>query len=159
MAQLPGSARYQRATDNSAIAISGFKELIYALDSIRDGAEKEARDRIRTVGERVALVAAGNAPRLKTHPSDSSGYPGELSHSVKTSVNLTSASIYSIAVYGGAINVGAWSGTKETPARGPHISRKRASHYMDRAVTQTAPWVAEEMDSLLDWVTRKFEEG
>jgi len=148
MAQLPGSARYQRATDNSAIAISGFRELIYALDSIRDGAEKEARQRVRTVGERVALVAAGNAPRRT----------GELQHSIKTSVGLRGASIYSNVVYGGAINFGAaphagWQ------ARGPHIQRKNASHYMDRAVTQTAPWVAEEMDSLLDWVTRKFEEG
>lgn len=138
------SAKYGRAVNNGSIALSGFRELIYALGSIEDGADLEARKRIRTVGERVALVAAGNAPRRT----------GELQHSIKTSVALASASVYSSAVYGGAINFGAWS-----RGRGPHIKRGSASHYMDRAVKETAPWVAQEMDSLLDWAQDKFERG
>jgi phage gpG-like protein len=139
------TGKYGRANDNSAIAISGFRELIYALGSIEDEAEAEARKRVREVGERVALVAAGNAPRRT----------GELAHSIKTSVGVRGASVYSNVVYGGAQNYGAWT----QHGRGPHISRTRASHYMDRAVKETAPWVEQEMDSLLDWAQRKFEEG
>lgn len=142
---LSSGSKYGRATDNSAVVLSGFSELIRAVGSIEDGADLEARRRVAEVGRRVALVAAANAPRRT----------GELQHSVKSSVAGSSASIYSTAVYGGAVNFGAW--TKF--GRGPHITRAGASHYMDKAVKETSPWVAERMDGLLDWVTRKFEEA
>lgn len=134
--------------------LQGFTQLLRALGRIDDETGIELRKRIREVGERVALVAAGNAPILKTHPSDSSGAPGELQHSIKTSVTLTRASVYSDAVYGGVQNVGGWS-----KGRGPHVSRARASHYMDKAVIETAPWVRHEMDGLIDWVESTFREG
>lgn len=136
------------AGDNAATTVQGFAGLQRALRKIGDGTDLELRRRIRDVGARVALVAAGNAPRDT----------GELQHSIKVSVTQGSASVYSNAVYGGAINFGA--GPKlGWQHRGPHITRARASHYMDRAVTETAPWVQQEMDKVLDWVESTFEEG
>lgn len=140
-----GASKYARAGSGDAIVISGFAQLQAAFGRIADGTQQELQGKIKEVGGRVALVAAGFAPR---------GATGELQHSPKVSAVTRGASVYSTAVYGGAINFGAWMKN----ARGPHISRGRASHYMDRAVTSTAPWVAQEMDSILDWVTTKFEE-
>lgn len=125
------------------ISVQGFAGLQRALRRVEGGAQPEMRARLRAIGERIALVAAGDAPRNT----------GELQHSIKTSVKNAGASIYSNAVYGGAINYGAWT----QHGRGPHISRRGASHYMNRAVTQTSSWVEGEIDGLLDWVVSTFE--
>lgn len=140
------STKFSRAGEGDAIVIQGFAQLQAALRRVADGVQDELRQRVRAVGDRVALVAASNAPR---------GATGDLQQSIKASVTNTSASVYSSAVYGGAINVGAW-----TPeGRGPHISRANASHYMNRAVAQTAPWVEQEMNAVVDWVTTTFTEA
>lgn len=131
----------------SGVSVRGFTQLQRALKRIDDGASDELRKRLKDIGARVALVAAGNAPRDT----------GELQHSIKTGVALRGASVYSSAVYGGAINYGAFP--KAGPeARGPHIKRANASHYMDRAVVQTEPYVEAEVEKLLDWLTKTFEE-
>lgn len=132
------------ATRGDAIVIEGFSQLQQALGRIENGVQPELRRRLKAIGDKVALVAAGNAPRIT----------GELQHSLKTSVTNSSASIYSTAVYGGAQNFGAW--TKN--GRGPHISRARASHYMDRAVTELSAWVEQETNGVLDWLLTTFEE-
>src|SRR5438270_7329546 len=93
------SSKFARAGQGDAIVMQGFTQLQAALRRIEDGVQPELRSRIRKIGDRVALVAAGNAPRLT----------GELQHSLRVSVNNSSASVYSTAVYGGAINYGAWS--------------------------------------------------
>lgn len=152
---MPSTYARAHASDLGSTAVVGFTQLLRALGRIEDDTNLELRKRIKAVGDRVGLVAAGNAPILSTRPSDTSGAPGELQHSIKTSVTLQSASVYSDAIYGGVQNVGGWVGH----ARGPHVSRARASHYMDRAVTETAPWVRSEMDSLVDWLERTFQEG
>lgn len=141
------STKFGRAGGDT-IAIQGFAQIQRALSRIEDGIQPELRKRIREVGARVALVAAANAPRRT----------GELQHSIKDSVAISSASVYSTAVYGGAINYGAFphAGPEH---RGPHITRARASHYMDRAVSQTAPWVEQEMNAVIDWLQETFEKG
>lgn len=140
-----GAGKYARAGEGGAVAVQGFAQLSAALARIADGTQDELKARIRAVGERVALVAAGNAPR---------GDTGQLQHSIRVAVAGRGASVYSSSLYGGAQNVGAW-----VKGRGPHISRTRASHYMDRAVDQTAPWVVTELDSVMEWVTTTFTEG
>lgn len=141
---MPGSVFYRSGGFTGSISVQGFAALQRVLREIGDGTDVELRRRIKEIGDRVALVAAGNAPRRT----------GELQHSITDSVALTRASVYSTSVYGGALNFGAWVGHR----RGVHISRTRASHYMDRAVTETAPWVHEEMDKVLDWVMSTFQE-
>lgn len=139
------AAKFARAGEGDAVVIEGFAQLQAALGRVADGVDTELKSKVRAVGERVALVAAGNAPRRT----------GELQHSEKVSVTGRSASVYNTAPYGGALNVGAWVGGR----RGVHISRGRASHYQDRAVRQLAPWVRQEMDSVVDWLMTMFQEG
>jgi hypothetical protein len=131
------------ASFNTAISVQGFAQLSRALRALGDGADKELRRRLKEIGDVVGLVAAGDAPRIT----------GELQHSIKSSAVTRGASVYSTAVYGGAINYGAW--TKR--GRGPHIRRASASHYMDKAVTQTQPFVEHEAEALLDWAMTTFE--
>lgn len=127
-----------------SVAFSGFAQLSRALRRVEDGVYPEFRQKLRDIGDKVALVAAGNAPRDT----------GELQHSIKTSVTLSGASVYSSSVYGGAINYGAWT----QHGRGPHIRRASASHYMDKAVDETSGYVEAEMEAVLDWLTKTFEE-
>lgn len=142
---MPTGYSFGRAGDTGAVAVRGFAALQAALKRIEDGTQGEVQRRIREIGERVALVAASKAPRRT----------GELQHSIKTSVATRSASVYSTAIYGGVQNVGAW--TKE--GRGPHVTRARASHYMDRAVQELAPWVEQEIQAVVDWILTTFQEG
>lgn len=140
-----GSQKYVRAGEGGAVAVQGFAQLMAALRRIEGETQVELQAKLREIGAAVALVAASKAPR---------GSTGVLQHSIKESVVLRGASVYSTAVYGGAQNYGAWS-----PGRGPHIKRANASHYMTRAVDETAPWVAAEFDSILEWVMTTFQEG
>lgn len=137
-------------------AVRGFTQLQRALSRIEDGTSEEVRKHIREIGDRVALVEASLAPRMgpDSKPSDTSGFPGELQHSIRSSATTTGASVYSTAVYGGAINYGAMS-----KGRGPHIKRASASHYAERAVTATQAFVEKEILAVLDWLTTTFEEG
>lgn len=135
------------AEQGDAITIQGFAQLQRALGRIENGVQPELRRRLHEIGDKVALVAAADAPRLT----------GELQHSIKTSVANSSASIYSTAIYGGAINYGAFPSAGAS-ARGPHIKRANASHYMDRAVSELAPWVQQETEAVLDWLETVFME-
>ena len=126
------------------ISVQGFAALQRALGRVANGVQPELRRRLREIGDNVGIVASHYAPRRT----------GALQTSIRTRVTNSSASIYSTAIYGGAINSGAW--TKY--GRGPHIARNRASHYMDRSVDELASWVQDEMEGLLDWVVKTFEE-
>ena len=140
------ASKFARAGDGATVSVQGFAELQRALTKIETGVQAEMRARLRAIGEKVALVAADNAPRRT----------GELQHSIKTSVETRGASVYSNAPYGGAVNYGAFPHAGKE-ARGPHITRAGASHYMDRAVTELAPWVEQETNAVLDWVITTFE--
>lgn len=146
MAQSIGAARYRSAAQNNAIAVQGFSQLTRALQKIEDGIYPELRQKLKEIGNTVALVAAANAPRRT----------GELQLSIKSSVTTANASVYSSAVYGGAINYGAYPHLGPQ-ARGPHINRANASHYMDRAVTELSPWVEQETNAVIDWLIETFE--
>lgn len=129
-----------------AVQFNGFTQLSRALKRIEDGVYPELQKKLRDIGDKIALVAAGNAPR---------GITGELQHSMKTSVTLSGASVYSSSIYGGAQNYGAWT----QHGRGPHIRRARASHYMDKAVAETEGYVEGEMEALENWLITTFEEN
>lgn len=140
------SSLYARAAASDAVVVKGFEQLQRVLGRMEDGVEIELRKRIKELADQVGLVAAADAPRRT----------GVLQHSIKTSVTRRGASIYSNVVYGGAINYGAYP--KLGPQhRGPHIKRSGASHYMDRAVDQTKPWVEKEMQDVMDWLITTFE--
>ena len=139
-----GAAKYARASEGGAVAVHGFAGLQAALKRIEDGVQPELRRKILEIGAQVALVAAGNAPRDT----------GQLQHSIKVSAFSRGASVYSTADYGGVQNVGAMTRS----GRGPHVKRGRASHYMDKAVTETSPWVEQEISSVLDWLLTTFQE-
>ena len=120
---------------------------------MEDGTQAEVQRRILEIGARVALVAAGNAPRLASDKvTSSSGFAGELQHSVKVSAFSRGASVYSNAIYGGVQNVGSWT-KRSRPSR----QRASASHYMDRAVTEAAPWVEQEINSVMEWLMTTFQ--
>lgn len=146
MPQSIGAAKFRNAGENNAVAVQGFQQLSRALKRIEDGVYPEFRKKLKEIGDRVALVAASNAPRRT----------GELQHSIKTSVTERGASVYSTAIYGGAQNFGAFPHMGKEH-RGPHIKRANASHYMDRAVTQLESWVEQETQAVIDWVISTFE--
>lgn len=138
----------------------GFKELTQALHRIEGrgefGIEYELQKRLAAVGEKVAQAAPGFVP----HKTGRHGDPGNprLEDSVRVSVTQKSASVFSTALHGGAINVGAgphagWA------ARGPHIRKDRASRWMQKAVRSQEAFVAEQVDEVLRWVGEEFAAG
>lgn len=143
-----GAGRYGRAGD--AIVVSGFTELQRALRATELGVQKEVQARIRIIGEHVASVARGNVP----HTLGRSGASPTIEAGMRVSTILRGASIYTLAPHGGAINVGAM-----VSGRGPHIKRADASHYMDRAVTDSQPFVEAQTQAVLAWVDTTFETG
>lgn len=151
---MPASAYAANRRGDLAVEVVGFSAISKALREIGEGAPEELRKKLKDIGETVALVAAGNAPRLE-NPTLTSGYAGELAHSIRTAATVRGASVYSTAVYGGAQNYGAWT----QHGRGPHIRRDRASHYMDKAVTETGPWVDDQVVELIDWALETFMEA
>jgi hypothetical protein len=146
---------------DQGIAVVGFKELQAALQRIGGGKsdyglEYELQRRLRVVGETVAK----SAPGFVTHRTGRHGNAGEppLEDSVKVSVTMGSASVYSTDAYGGAQNVGA--GPKAGwQARGPHIQRGKASGWMNQAVSSQRGFVEAELMGLLDWLRLEFERG
>jgi hypothetical protein len=132
----------------SGVIVQGFTEIQRSLRELEDGSDRELRRRLKDIGERVALVAASNAPRRT----------GELQHSIKASSTVRGASVYSNVVYGGAINYGAYPKLGPTH-RGPHIKRERASQYMQKGVEESTPYVEQQVNELLDWAMAKFEEN
>jgi hypothetical protein len=144
------------AVQDQGIVMSGFTELNRALERIGSrgnfGIEYEMQRRLRTVGETVAKAA----PQFVTHKTR--GGSGQLEGSVRVSVTTKSASVYSSSVYGGAQNSGA--GPKAGwAARGPHIRKDKASHWMNRAVASQRAFVQDELEGLLDWVVDEFNRG
>jgi hypothetical protein len=142
---------------DQAIVLNGFTQLSRALRRVEGGPGNfglgyELQRRLRTVGETVAKAAPG----FITHRTGRGS--GELEGSVKVSVTTRSASVYSTSVYGGIQNFGGgphggWA------ARGPHIRKANASHWMDRAVNSQTAFVAKELDGLIDWLIDEFEAG
>jgi hypothetical protein len=145
-----GAGKYGRAGGSNAIVVQGFEDLQRALRATEIGVQKEVQSRIKVIGAHVAEAAKGNVPHATgRHSSEPSIEAG-----MRVSAVLRGASIYTTAVHGGVQNVGAWS-----KARGPHIRRQDASHYMDRAVTSSKPFVEAETQAVLDWITTTFEEA
>jgi len=139
---------------DQGIVVHGFAQLNAALNRIAGpgefGLEYELQRRLREIGKTVAEAA----PRYVTHRTGRGS--GELEHSVKVSVTGRAASVYSTSEYGGAQNVGARP-KRGWGSRGPHITRAKASGWMNKAVAATRPYVEAEMDGLLDWLTFEFE--
>lgn len=144
-------ARY--AIRDAGVAVQGFDQLQRALRRIEGGIAPELRVKLKAIGEHVKEVAEGNVSHKSGERHGDDSQP-KLEDSVKVSATLKSASIYSTAVHGGAINVGAWT----TTGRGPHISRGTAQHWMDRAVRSEESFVEREVNALLDWLLTTFEE-
>lgn len=145
-----GAGKYGRAEGNNAIVVDGFFELQRGLRRIEAGIQREVQARIKIIGAHVAEVARSNIP----HKTGRHGGDGTIEDTLRVSAVLRGASIYTLAPHGGAINVGAWS-----KARGPHIQRARASHYMDRAVSTSTAFVEAETQAVLDWVETTFQEA
>jgi hypothetical protein len=146
---------------DQGIAMVGFTQLNAALQRIGGGKGDfglayELQRRLAVVGETVAKAAPG----FVTHRTGRHGDPSEpmLEESVKVSVTMNSASVYSSAIYGGVANVGGgphagWA------ARGPHVQKANASHWMSRAVASERGFVDSELNGLLDWLVVEFERG
>lgn len=146
-----GAGKYGRAGSGDAIVVQGFTELQRALRATEIGVQKEVQARIKVIGAHVAEAAKGNVSHnTGRHSSDPSIESG-----MRVSAVLRGASIYTLAIHGGAQNVGAW----KKSGRGPHIKRADASHYMDRAVTSSRAFVEAETQAVLDWITTTFQEG
>jgi hypothetical protein len=150
-----GGVRSRAAAAGNAVVVQGFEQLQRALLRIEGGINPELRLRLKAIGLAVAHTAAGNVP----HATGRHGDPDVplLEDSIKVSTTLRSASIYATAVHGGVQNVGGgphagWG------ARGPHVKRADASHYMDRAVETEAAFVLQEINELITWVTTTFGE-
>lgn len=143
------------AVRDQGLAMRGFTELQRALTRIGSksefGLEYELARRLRGIGERVAETA----PLYVQHKTgrDAVSPNPRLEESVKVSVTLRSASVYSTAAHGGAQNVGGQVGRN----RATLLKRAEVSQWMIRAVSSTSPWVAEQMDGLLDWLVAEFE--
>lgn len=129
------------------VSVDGFAQLLRALKRVDDGLFPELHSRLKAIGARVELVAAGNV----THRTGRSGSTPRIEDSIKVSVTQTSASVYSTAEHGGVQNYGGRVG------HGAVIKRAAVSQYMTVAVKDTQPWVKEEMDGLISWLLTEFE--
>lgn len=143
--------RFKRAGKNGGVAVSGFAQIQRGLASIEGGAKSEVRKRFVEVGGYVKTRAAANV----THKTGRHVGIPSIEDGLKISVLQKGVSIYTTAPHGGVQNVGAWT----RQGRGPHVSRKNASRYMDRAVKQSAPFVERETQAVIDWALKSFERG
>ncbi len=150
-----GAGKYGRAAENNAIVVEGLADLQRALRATEVGVEKEVQARIRLIGEEVKRRAAANVQhKTNRHAADGESIEARMG----ISVVLRGASIYTTAIHGGVQNVGGgphagWA------ARGPHIKRADASHYMDRAVTSSRAFVEQETEAVMDWLQTTFQEA
>jgi hypothetical protein len=152
-AKLPSyqSGRFGRAAENNAITVQGLTELNRALQLTADGVGAEVQSRIMLIGEYVKQAAISNVQ----HKTGRRGNP-TIEEAMGISVILRGASIYTTAVQGGVQNVGGgphagWA------ARGPHVKRASASHYMDKAVMGSVAYVQQQTEAILDWIETTFQ--
>jgi phage gpG-like protein len=142
---------------DQGLYMRGFTNLTKALaridgEGISDfGIAYELRRRLTEIGESVARAAPGYV----SHRTGRHGDPSQptLEESVRVRVTQNLASVYSTAVYGGVQNVGGRVGRNHATL----LTRAAASGWMNKAVAETAGYVAGELDGLLDWLLAEFE--
>ncbi len=144
-----------------AIQVRGYKELSKALERVGGqeranfGVSYELKNRLRTIGEKVAKAA----PQYVTHKTGRHGDPAvpRLEDSVRVSVTQKAAAVYSTAIHGGVQNVGGGPHAGGWAGRGPHVRRADASRWMIKAVASQRAETEKELDGLVDWVVRELE--
>lgn len=132
------------------VAVVGFEEVYRALKGIEGDLPKQVRKNLRLIGKIVKDQAEANAGNIRKS--------GALAGSIKVSLSPKAASVFSTAPHGGVQNVGGgphagWS------ARGPHVKRANASHYMNKAVDSTRGEVQQAMEELMQWVASELAKG
>lgn len=146
------------AVRDQGVALSGFTQLQVALRRVEGvgdyGLAYEVQAQMRRIGEKVAL----DAPGFVTHKTGRHGSPSvpKLEDSVHVSVTTRSASVYSSAEHGGVQNVGGFPHAG-VEARGPHVKRADASHWMNRAVAENYAFVELEVNRLIERLLSEFE--
>lgn len=133
-----------------AIIVSGIPELRRALKAAGDGADKRLRADLKQIGEGVLKVAKANAP-VGPRPKRSSTRP--LRESLRIAVNAKGVSVYSNELHAAVQDVGGRVGN------GAIVPRARASHYMTKAVKDSAADTTKALERLLDSLERDFASG
>jgi hypothetical protein len=133
------------------IAVRGFAELQKVMKTIDADTMKELRKRLKIVGKDVAEAARGGV----SHKTGRHGGSPRIEDSIQATVTQNAASVYSTAPHGGAQNYGGRVGRNHATV----LARAEVSQYMTRGVKSQREHVAEEMDSLLDWVVDTFDRG
>lgn len=139
---------YSRSRDQG-VALRGFTEIQAVLKAIDSGQAGELRKRLKRVGESVAAVARENVE----HKTGRHFGSPSLSSGIKVAITRNSAAVYSASPHGGVQNFGGRVGRDHLTV----IRRADVSHYMTKAVASSRDDVADEMDSLLDWLINTFE--
>jgi phage gpG-like protein len=140
------------------VIVQGLPEVQKAFARIEGGrgnfgVEYELQHRLRNIGEHVAEAA----PRFVTHRTGRHGDPRlpRLEDDVRVSVTTRSASVYSTSPYAPIQNFG--GGPKAGwGARGPHVTRARASKWLNKAVASERQYVKDEFQGLLDWIEAEW---
>jgi hypothetical protein len=147
-----GAGKFARAggSEGGAVAVQGFDQLQRALRRIEDGTAPELKQRMKLIGEHVREVARGNITH-KTGRHDP--HVPRLEDSLKVSVTMRGASIYSTSEAGGAQNVGGRVGRNHATI----LKRADASHYMDNAVKSETAYVQKEVNEVINWLLVEFQ--
>lgn len=137
-----------RRNTEAGVYVQGLSAMQRVLKRSEHELAPELKARLRhQVGGVIAPVARADAP------------VSGLSHrhmrdTIKVSVSLRGASIYSTAVYGGVQNYGGRVGRN----RATVLPRAGVSQYMTRAVQSTRPRVEQQVLEVLDWLKHELED-
>lgn len=136
-----------RKNAGSAIAVSGLSGLNRALKKAEGDIDKDLRNELREIANVVRDDARSRAPE----GDGRSGKPGRLRSSIRSSVVVRGASLYSNSPYALVQDQGG------TVGYGAVITRARASGYMSKAVQFAQPMVSRRLEGVLDHLGREFD--
>lgn len=136
---------------DEAVAIEGLTALQRAFRRISKDAAKDLRRELRTIARGVAVVARRNVP----HKTGRHGGPDVpyLEKTIRTSVTLTGASVYSDAPHAYVQDRGGQVGRDHATL----LKRADVSHYMTNAVRDSRGDVERRLGRLMDELGRDYE--
>jgi phage gpG-like protein len=121
-----------------AVELKGARELRRALKQTHPAADKQLREELRDIGERIALVGARNAPRDT----------GALQRSIRPYVTARGVAVGSTLPYASVVH---WGGTINP--RGTDIRFERRPFLSD-AIEDTADWALNQIADSFDRAAR-----
>lgn len=134
------------------VYVQGLTSMRRVLRESQHTLGPQLQSRLRATGEGIVAPAARRlAPRGER--SALYRFAGQSLHeSIRTSVTLRGASVYSTVDWGGVQNYGGRVGRNQATL----LRRADVSRYMTRAVAETRPAATRHIEGTLDWLAREL---